>query len=457
VSIFRPDQKDVRFEAEVQAHQLYNENWAPVRDWLSRLRIAQSPAEYFAVHRELFARFYACQSFEDECRDQEHALAEQIRSAKAEGADVEAIRPISRQLGAVKLSRNVAAAVRAVHRDLGDALVWRLFRYQRPVIAALGRGEVVGRLSNEGLDAEMEEIEWLWKSRGVFALHADITSCVRHGDILAFESLDPVRVYITESKKSGRFNSDSPQGRRLQLLQELVAQGAHPTAAGGHPLQFLRPGIRYTTYHEALRELLARARTATYAWRRIDDGFALEVWDESNPAGASSRANANRHDAMRSELGWTDDLDTIAWSAALRRIRNRRLDHNFAALAPLALTPLAVKDTTDLIFGRIDFISTLRPSVLESRLSRRGIRAVVSRGRDVGESFLAASRGSAHVTVPAFVREQVQIELMQLSTLEETVDWFLRDLASGRDPRPNSDIFYEREADLWEATETASR
>jgi hypothetical protein len=85
-------------------------------------------------------------------------------------------------------------------------------------------------------------------------------------------------------------------------------------------------------------------------------------------------------------------------------------------------------------------------------MARRGIDATVARGVDVGERLLAARRGAFQVTVPAVVREQVQIELLRLNIVEDVVDWLLRDLATGRDPRADSDIAYDGELDVWEGT-----
>ena len=452
MSVFQPDMKDVKFEAELQAHPVYTEQWEPVREWLARFRAAATPANYYDLHRELLSRFYGLQQFEDGCREREKRLAADIKAVAGQGGDRGQLKQLSTELAAVKLARRVAASARAVYRDLGDALVWRLFRYQRPLIAALGQGEVVGRLSGEGLETELREIQWLWEEQRVFALHADITSCVRHGDVWAFHSFDPLEVYVTESKKSGKFDPNSAQGKRLRRLQELLEQGVHAEGAAGQPLYFGRPGIRYLTHHADLRALIAEARRETYAWRQLEPEVALEVWDEANPAGATSHRNANRHAEMRAKLGWTDDLDSITASAALRRIRNRQLDHNFPSLAPLALTPLAVDDTVDLIFGRIDFITTLHAPSLEHRLSEIGVAAEVARGKDAPDGFLRAERDDVAITVPAFVREQVQIELMHLDTLATTVDWFLSDVTRRGTPRPNVDLFYDDEQAVWEGS-----
>jgi hypothetical protein len=450
MSVYQPDKKDVKFEAELQAHPFYYEHWQPVRVWLSRFRSASTPRDYYDLHHELINRFYGLQQLEDGCREREKALGTHIRAAKAGGAGAESLKPLSQELAGVKVLHRVAGSVRAVYRDLADALVWKLFGYRRPMIAAIGKGEVVGRLSDEGLQTEVDEIQWLWEQRGIVAVHADITSCVRHGDVLAFESLDPLRIYVTESKKSGKFDPNSAQAQRLRRLQELIERGAQHEAADGQALYFARPGVAYATYHGDLRDLLAAARSSTYAWKEIDGGLALEVWDEANPAGASNAENESRHANLCARLGWTEDLDVITTSAALRRLRSRQLDHNFASLAPLSLTPLGLDDTTDLIFGRIDFITTLHVPTLEVRLAEAEISAQVARGNAASNGFLRAERGHAAATIPAHVREQVQIELMRLDTLGATITWFLDDVDSRHEPLPNVDLFFDHEAGVWE-------
>jgi truncated hemoglobin YjbI len=454
MTAFVPDKKDLEFEAALQAHPLYHAQWEPVRDWLRAVRNANSPGDYYELHRQMLNWFFSCQKFEDECRERKKLVAAEIRSAVQQGAGRDELKVLSDSIAAVELDQKAASAVLAVFRDVADGLVWRLFRYQRPVIAALGDGRVVGRLSDEGLDAELSEIQALWEDDGVFALHADLTTCIRNGDVVAFDSLDPLRVHVTESKRSGRFNPESAQGLRLKRIQELIERGAHPEGAAGEPLEFDYPGIAYATYHDELRELVAESRKLTYVYREVDPGVLLHVWDEANPADLDRDETDERHARTLQKLGWTGDQETITASASLRRVRGRRLDHNFASLAPLSLAPLPVDDAADLILGRLDFISTLHLPTLEERFRGKGIEAAFARGPAAADSFFRASRGGVAVTVPAHVREQVQIEQMKVDTLIGVVDWFLTDLSRrGDEARPSVSLFYEREDAVWEAPE----
>ena len=83
-----------------------------------------------------------------------------------------------------------------------------------------------------------------------------------------------------------------------------------------------------------------------------------------------------------------------------------------------------------------------------------GITAEIARGREpAGESFMRATRGSAAITVPATMREQVQLELLKPKTVFATIDWFLAETEQGGAPRPNVAIAYEDERTVWESYE----
>jgi hypothetical protein len=84
-------------------------------------------------------------------------------------------------------------------------------------------------------------------------------------------------------------------------------------------------------------------------------------------------------------------------------------------------------------------------------LGEKGIEAVVARGVDAADSFLRAQRDEVAVTVPAPVREQVEVELMELDTLVSIIDWFLADVRRRGTGRPHVDLFYEEEKQVWEA------
>jgi hypothetical protein len=458
MSAHYPDQRDWKREVLLHNHPAYMREWDLVRSWVSYLRRAETPGDYYELHGSLLARGLACQQFQDQCRKRSEALGVELKAAKAAGAATDTLRGFSEEIEIAKRDREAASAILGIQRMLGDALVWRVLRYARPIITFLGQGRAVGRLTGgTGLQAELDEITYLWETKGIFALHADLTNCVRHGDVLSIESWDPLQVRLTESKAGGRGPTPA-QAAKLERVSQLINDGFHPSAVNGAALSLQRPRIHYETHLGQLQLLVAGARRQTHASLEVEPGVVVEVYDEANPAGLSSGERKELHNRTRAEQGWEDDDQVISYSASARRLRDRHADHTFSSLAPLAILPLGLDEITDLVFGRLDFITTINAKAIEQRLATAGIAAQVARGREAaGEGFMQASRGSARITVPATVREQVQVELLQLKTVFSTIDWFLAEIEQGGEPRPNVAIAYEDERAVWEATGTGRR
>ena len=85
--------------------------------------------------------------------------------------------------------------LKAVHhliRAVGDGIAWRALRYDRGAFTVLGDGErVVARIaSGIGRDAELTALANLSEQEGRFAIHNDMTNCLRHGDLTAIREAD---------------------------------------------------------------------------------------------------------------------------------------------------------------------------------------------------------------------------------------------------------------------------
>lgn len=452
MSAHYPDLRDWKREVLFHSHPAYRGEWQLVRRWISELRRSETPRDYYELHGSLLARSLACQQFQDHSRKRSADLRVELKAAKAAGADTGTLRWFSEEIELAKRDREAASAILGIQRMLGDALVWRVLHYARPAITFLGKGRAVARLAEgSGLQAELDEITHRWEAQGVFALHADITNCVRHGDVLSIESWEPLAVRLTESKASGRGASPA-QAEKLERVSRLINDGFHPGAVNGAALSVQRPRISYETNLAQLQSLIAGARQHTHASLEVEPGVVVEVYDEANPAGLSSDDRKQLHNRTRTKQGWEDDTEVIIYSASSRRLRDRHADHTFSSLAPLAILPLALDDITDLVFGRLDFMTTVHAETIEQRLARKGISAKIARGRQAAaESFMRATRGSAAITIPATVREQVQLELLQLRTVFATIDWFLAEIEQGGAPRPNVAIAYEDERTVWES------
>jgi hypothetical protein len=343
-------------------------------------------------------------------------------------------------------------ACHSLYRTLGDVIAWKLLRYDRRVILPLGQGTRVGRLSEgAGLDAELAELDYLWREQRIFAIHNDLTNCLRHGDLTAFEPRDDGTVLVTLQEVKAGTRTKQSQAERLKTVTELTNRGSHPTAApDGGPVTLDLAPVEYATYSRQLVDLIGEARTKTYAFALIAPELLLEVYDESNPAGLDRAGFERRYAGRDAAVDWAAE-ERLVYSAASRRLRDRQ--QSFSPLAPLGLLPLALDDTVDILHGGLDFVTTLHAGKLEERFAKAGITARVARGNAAPDGFLIAERGDGRLSVPAYVREQVLTELMTLDTLVTTVDWMVENAARGL-ARPNVSIGYLNEGAVWETYPT---
>ena len=68
MSAHYPDQRDWKREVLLHSHPAYLGEWELVRRWISDLRRAETPRNYYELHRSLLARALACQQFQDQSR-----------------------------------------------------------------------------------------------------------------------------------------------------------------------------------------------------------------------------------------------------------------------------------------------------------------------------------------------------------------------------------------------------
>jgi hypothetical protein len=439
-----PDKKDQRHERELFEHPLYRDQLQPVAELIAALRTAVAPEHYRALQQQLLGRFLGAQQFAARVSEEKLAVREEIAVARDSSGHDE-IRRLSGRIRALDGDLRCVKAVLSIYRTIGDATVWRLMDYRRELIAPLGDGRRVGRLAaGSGLEAELAEIEWLWQERGVFALHADLTNCVRHGDILSIEAWEPKRIRLTEVKAGRPASDGSTQITRLKRLTQLSNDGFHPEAADGGPLVLRRAPIPYRTHTWGIGAALEIAAAETYTAIIPEPGLLIEVYDDSNPGGLSREEVTERERESRELIG-AEDL--LSYSIYNRRLRDRV--QSFSILAPLPLLPLPLDRLAELLMGRFDVVTSIHAGQLQQRLASAGIDAEVARGADAGDRFLRIHTAGSTYVVPATVREQVLVELMTLETLSETLDWFLRDCEDRAAPRVAVSLSNQGEAEVW--------
>lgn len=347
-----------------------------------------------------------------------------LRASLKSSAAPQQARPASQLLAAVEYERDTVRALLAVLRTLADAVVWRLLDYNRAALAVLGEGRAVRHLaSGSGLADEIATVERMWEEGGTTAMLADLTTCIRHGDLLCIDAWQPRRWRVHECKAGrGGGHRRVRQRARLERLDALLNIGVRPAGDGEDEIVIIDCPVPLGAHHRELAELLDDARRDGYAAAWIEDRLLAEAVDQRD-ARAAARFDAAGANELAMARGDLAEVDAIRYSTDFRRIRDRRA--TFSTQAPLALLPYAAPMTADLCLGAMGLMMTLDCRALERRFAQRGIAARVAQGTEAGDRFLRCERDGHVVTVPAPAREQVLIEGLTLDFVVDVVAWLL--------------------------------
>jgi hypothetical protein len=336
--------------------------------------------------------------------------------------------------------------LQGVLSGVADGIAWRALNYNRPAIAILGTGNHVNRLSaEEGLLAEVHEVEAYWE-RGIFAIHNDLTSCLRHGDVTA---ITPGGHEIAEVKASPGGDAKR-QMTRLREATDLINLGRRTDSAGvtAHIVPVGRP---YRSRLRHVGRMLRDVREHGYAAKRLS---ACQFVAASH-VGALQQA-VKRRQRDREKLGWQNVSGALIFehTTFTRRMRDRR--DTAPVLAPLSIYPFDVDDVADLMLGYMEFTTDLNVAVIRDRLVAGGVSAEVVLGDDAESRFLIARRvvgnRQLEVHVEAALRDQLLLELMYPEDAVAVVRAVLAAVETEREPERVDRIpAMTDEARVWEA------
>jgi hypothetical protein len=426
MSVYVPNLREIDREERLLTDPVWQAERSTLNDLLSQLKSASDDDAFFGVHLSLVARLKKRQEQIAELRNRLSSLKARRRAlARTAPKPVTDLKAIQLEIDEVEWEEEVQRNLHRLLLDVGDALVWRRLGFDRAAITALGQGTRVAWLSEgRGWDAEMSAVDELWNDR-ILALMNDATTCLRMGDLTCFFT---DRVEIREVKAGRPVADDHPQ--QIRLRQAITLINERRATVGATKQAVVRCPDPYETYLSALPRILDRARA---------DGTAIESPSRSQLVVATDLTQASQKpfdesDARRAGRWPADDM-IFRWGSTLRRMRDRH--HNFAYFAPVALLPLDVATTVDLMLGQLDYTVWLNVSSVARVLKGRGLLAKPFGPPESEEWFMEAGRLDrttlATVHIAPHVREIMALELVTPPYMAKLADTLLRGLAE--DPR----------------------
>ena len=438
--------------------ELFQAEREHVVGFLSGLREAKSAEDFLQLELRLIGRVRARQKLADEIEDHATELKGQIAELVKHGPKpVPEIQAKQRALELRELQREVSEALRWILRTIGDGLAWRALGYDRRGITVMGRGTRVGRFAEErGFAAEVGLIEEAFNEHGVFALHNDLTTCLRYGDVTVIKprSEPPYREVEIYEVKAGKLDPNSAQMQRLEKATRLLNQG-QVALEGGSVLNAIPVDVPYRTGLAHLRDLIPKARKQGIAAAQINSCHWIRVFYYPYWHGRLDELEASDR-AERERLQWPGENEkAFQWLYAAQRMQTRR--YNSPSVAPVSIFPFPIEDVADLMMGHVDAMVCLSGAGVEERFAERGLQANVFGPPVSSEKFLEASwlvseTEMQGVTIPADIREQMLVELTTPECLAKLVKAH-RQVTASIPPEANEQhvVVASEEAAIWES------
>lgn len=348
-----------------------------------------------------------------------------------------------RELGTRGLCLRAAGqAIRAV----GDGFAWRCFGYNRQVIQALSRNDSAGPMYNKvGLPYELSAIQQLWESEGHFALHHDLTSCLRIADLTEFTG--DGAALLREIKRTP--HTEKAQRDRAQAaINALMRGGELPGGRPGARLVLLNEP--YATDLKQLGELLDQAKEHGCRGTALSQGRALiatsmpaclRIWGTDHEAGGQAMALVRR--GAIEQAGIANALHHIKGISADSAARQ-------PILAPWSIYPFPAADCAALICDLLAFETITSDEALMASFERAGLRGEVLLTPTMGHlagatGFVRAHRGPRALTWHAYGLGILLFELAEPDTLTRGS----AELLSLANPPLEPTIAYAGDAETW--------
>lgn len=255
---------------QVMAHPAQRAIFDRIVELIEQLRALEQPADFCEFQRLLFSLLYQVEERRGQCSRMIKRLQ------RGRGAPQDAPPPPNSGDPSEKASWELEAYVyeRLARqlRTVGDGFAWRCFGYNRQVIQTLSRNDSAGPMYGKaGLPYELGTVQHLWESEGHFALHHDLTNCLRIADLTEFTG--EAGALLREIKRSPH-TEKAQMDRSQAAINALMHGGDLP---GGR-----RPGARlvrldepYVTNLKELGELLDKAKEHGSHGMALSQGRAL--------------------------------------------------------------------------------------------------------------------------------------------------------------------------------------
>jgi hypothetical protein len=352
----------------VMSHPAQRASFGRIAGLIADLRACERPGDFYEFQRRLFSYLYQVEERRGQCS----RMIKRLRRGRRAPQDAPPL-PIGGDPGRAESWELEAYVYERVARQLrmvGDGLAWRCFGYDRRVILTLCRNASPGPMyGKEGLPHELERLRELWENDGHFALHHDLTNCLRIADLTEFTDDG---MWLREIKRTP--HTERAQVDRAQVaIAALMHDGELPGPRRDARLVALAEP--YATNLAQLGELIQMAKDRGCAGTALSQGRALVA--TSLPAclrrwGADHAEQGRVLAATRQQA-----IEQAGIAMAMHHIRGVSGDtaSRSPIMAPWSIYPFTPEECAALICDLLVFETIVADESLVAGCEQAGLRA----------------------------------------------------------------------------------
>jgi len=351
----------------VMSHPAQRASFGRIAGLIGDLRACEQPGDFYEFQRRLFGYLYQVEERRGQCSRMIKRLG------RGRGAPQDAPPPPycgdPGKAESWELEAYVYERLARQLRMVGDGLAWRCFGYDRRVILTLCRNASPGPMyGKEGLPYELESIKKLWENDGHFALHHDLTNCLRIADLTEFTDEG---MWLREIKRKPH-TVKAQMDRAQAAIDALMRGGELPgPRRDARLIQLTEP---YVTNLIQLGELIRVAKDRGCEGIALPQGRALVV--SSLPA--CIRRWGTDHAEQGRVLAATRQraIEQAGIGTAMHHIRGVSGDtaSRSAIMAPWSIYPFSPEECAALICDLLIFETIVSGESLVASIDQAGLR-----------------------------------------------------------------------------------
>jgi len=428
----------------VLAHPAQRENFGTVAGLIKMLRACDQPGDFYDFQRRLFGPIYSAEKRRGQCS----RIVKRLKDGKSLPKDAPAPPPLGdpTELASWELEVYVYARIARQLRMVGDGLAWRCFGYDRRVILTLSRNDSSGMLyGKDGLPYELGRIQELWENDRHFALHHDLTNCLRIADLTEFTGDGGALLREIKAKP----HTEKKQLDRSQAAVNALMHGGNLPGPRSDA-RLVQLTELYVTSLRQLGDVIEQAKQDGCYGTGLTQGRALMA--SSLPAIVARYGEDKEEGGRAIETARQQAIAAAGITMTLHHVKGSSGDNASRSpiMAPWSIYPFAAEDCAALICDLLVFETTTSGDALIASLERAGLRAELllqpSNGLLAGDmDVLRAYLGNGALTWHAHGLNLLLFELVEPDTLARGT----REVLSMANPPSEPVMTYSHEAETW--------